>query len=147
MIIGLALSASAQLSDEAELERTASRGGLGVPAASNPFSLIDLSRIKWSHSYSVSYFSGGGTSESAGLWRTSMFYEFSPKLSMDLNLGVAHAGNLFTATDRETAFLPGFTLDYHPSNKFRATLSIQTFSGYLNPFEYRSSLWHNTIGP
>ncbi len=137
----------AQLSDQAELERNSQLGGLGQSAVGNPFSLLDLSRINWSHSYSVSYFSGGGASGSGGLWQTSMYYEFSPKLSLNLNLGIAHTGNLISSTSRETTFLPGFSLDYHPSNKFRVSLMFQTYRGNNNPYAYRSNLWHDHVGP
>jgi len=137
----------AQMSDQAELERNSRLGGLGVSAASNPFSLLDLSRIKWSHSYSISYFSGGRASGSGGLWQTSMFYEFSSKLSLNMNLGIAHTGNLISSANRETTFLPGFTLDYHPSNKFRLSLMFQTYRGSNNPYVYRSNFWHDHVGP
>jgi len=147
MVIGLALGASAQMSNDADLERASQQSGLGIPAVSNPFSLLDFSRISWSHSYSASYFSGGGYSGSAGLFRTNMFYELSSKLSLNLNLGIAHTGSLFSSTDRETTVLPGFTLDYHPSDKFQVTLMFQKYSGYVNPYEYRSGLWHNSVGP
>ena len=147
MVLVFSTFSMAQMSDQAELERNSQLGGLGQSAVSNPFSLLDLSRIKWSHSYSVSYFSGGGASGSGGMWQTSMFYEFSSKLSLNMNLGIAHTGNLISSTNRETTFLPGFTLDYHPSNKFSVSLMFQTYRGNNNPYAYRSSLWHNPIGP
>ena len=56
---------SAQLSDKADLENMSNRYGVGVKPATNTFSLLDFSRITWSHSYSVSFFSGGNTSGSA----------------------------------------------------------------------------------
>jgi hypothetical protein len=147
LVLAFSTLAVAQMSDRAELDRNTRTSGLGVPAAANPFSLIDLSRIKWSHSYSVSYFSGGGADGSGGLWQTSMYYEFSPKLSLNFNLGVAHTGNLLSNSDRQAAFLPGFTLDYHPSDKFRVSLMFQTYRGFNGPNVSRSSLWHNQMRP
>ncbi len=137
----------AQSSDQAELESSMQANSLGGRAASNAFSLIDFSRIKWSHSYSVGFFSGGGNSGSMGLFNTSMLYEFSPKLSLTVNLGVAHAGGAFSVGEQSASILPGFTLDYHPSEKFRMTFMVQQYNGFYTPDNYRSSFWHNPLGP
>ena len=147
LILSMGLSASAQMADEAALDHISQSNNLGRQAVSNPFSLLDMSRIKWSHSYSVAYFSGGGSSGSAGLFQTNMLYELSSKLTLNINLGLAHTGNILSAKDRATSFLPGFTLDYHPSDKFRMSLMVQTYNGPLNPYQGRSSLWHRPFGP
>jgi len=147
-VVLLSVTASAQMADEADLNRIERDNSLGVSATESPFSLLDFSRIKWSHSYSVSYFTGGYGSGTQGLFNTSMLYELSPKLSLSLNLGVAHSGGVFKGDGSTASFLPGFTLDYHPSNKFRMTFSVQTYRGYMNPYYYdRSSHWLNSIGP
>ncbi|MDH4035334.1 MAG: hypothetical protein OEV80_16195, partial [candidate division Zixibacteria bacterium] len=104
-----------------------------------------LSRITWSHSYSVGFFSGGAASGSVGLLNSTMFYEISSKLSLSLNLGVAHSGGNW-GEGREATLLPGFTLDYHPSDKFRMTFMIQRYDAVLNPLVDRSRSWHSPIG-
>lgn len=134
-ILLFSISASAQLADQAEIESVNS-AGYGLNPASTPFSLIDLSRVKWSHSYSVSFFSGGNNTSSLGLWNTSMFYEFSKNVSLTLNLGVAHdANSLFGGESRFTKILPGFLLDYHPSDNFNFRMGFQSYTGYY-PYYY-----------
>ncbi|UCD64862.1 MAG: hypothetical protein JSW34_05360 [Candidatus Zixiibacteriota bacterium] len=138
LILGLAGSALGQSADEAKLEEVSRAQSLGIKPAVRPFSLIDLSRVKWSHSYSVSYFSGGGYSGSMGLYNSSVFYELSSKLSLTLNIGLSHSlgGSLWADENSDAIFLPGFRLDYHPSDKFRMTLGFQRYSGYYLPYYY-----------
>lgn len=137
---------SAQLVDQADAVSTPTQQKIyGVEPALSSFSLIDFSRIKWSNSYSVSYFSGGSYSGSMGYYNSSIFYEFSPKLSMTVNIGVSHnAGSLWGDGNNDASILPGFRLDYHPSEKFRMTLMVQRLDGsYLpyNGYYYRPGLF------
>jgi len=122
---------------------------LGVDAVRSPFSLFDLSRISWSHSYSVSFFSGGLGSGSAGLWSSVMHYDLSNSLSLSVNLAVSHnSGAVWGDGSSDASFLPGFRLDYHPSEKFRMIIDFQQVDGrmssmygpyYSNP--HRSTYW------
>jgi hypothetical protein len=145
----LALPVSAQFVEQSPPNTDIAEQSFGAPPAETPFSLLDLSRIKWSHSYSVSYFSGGLGSGSLGLFTTTMFYEFSSKLSLDFNLSVAHDPSALWNDGKtsNTAFLPGFSLDYHPSQKFRMSLTYQQFVGnpyyspYYSPNYYRRGLF------
>ena len=137
----LAGACLAQQADIASLKGSSSSSltGLGVNPANTPFSLIDLSRIKWSHSYSVAFFSGGGTSGSAGLWNTSLDYEISSKLFLSLNVGVLHnPGAIWGHAESNATFLPGFRLDYRPSNNFMMSVSVQQVAGYYDPYYQRS---------
>jgi len=136
LLLLFSFSASAQLADQAEIANTNNNTGIGLNPASSPFSLIDLSQVKWSHSYSVSFFSGGNSSSSLGLWNTSMFYDLSKSLSVTLNLGIAHDANaLFGGESSFSKVLPGFLLDYHPSNNFNLRVGFQSYTGY-NPYYY-----------
>ena len=145
MLVMLASLASAQMADRAELEGLSKTSGMSVKPAANPFSLLDMSRVRWSHSYSVGFFSGGATSGSVGLLNSTMFYDISRSLSLSINLGVAHSGGSW-GEGRSATVLPGFTLDYHPSDKFRMTFMIQRFDAALNPLVGRSSSCHNPTG-
>ncbi len=148
LVIVLGATASAQLSDEAELDALAHSNTLGVGPASSPFSLVDLSRIRWSHSYSLSFFSGGNYSGAVGLLNSTMFYELSPKLSLALNLGIAHnTGALWSNGNSRASFGPGFLLDYHPSRNFRIGLNVQWHEGSYYPLMYRSQLWPRYLSP
>lgn len=137
LVLVLACAVSAQQADVASLRESSAsaQSGFGVNPAGNPFSLIDLSRISWSHSYSVSFFSGGNSSGSVGLLNTSMDYEISSKLHLSVNLGVMHQpGALWNGDQSGTNFLPGFRLDYRPSKNFHISISAQEYGGYISPY-------------
>ncbi|MCH7691374.1 MAG: hypothetical protein IIA17_10070 [candidate division Zixibacteria bacterium] len=147
VLVLLALPVSAQFVEQPQTRPDIVKDSYGAPAAETPFSLLDLSRIKWSHSYSVTYFSGGIGSSSLGIFNTTMFYELSSKLSLNMNLGIAHdPSSLWTdGKTSNTTFLPGFTLDYHPSKKFQMSFSYQQYMGnpYYSPNYYRRGLFSN----
>jgi hypothetical protein len=137
-------AAAAQQADLADLKESAASTPLGTQPTLTPSGLLDFSRLKFSHSYSVSFFSGGGVSSSLGMLNSTMFYEFSPKLSLAVNVGVLHnPGALWGNGPKDATLLPGFHLDYHPSEKFRMSVSFQQYSGYFSPYSspfYRPSL-------
>jgi hypothetical protein len=144
----LAASAAAQSSDVAKLNDITRASSLGIKPAPSPFSLLDLSRLHWSHSYSLSFFSGSGYSGSVGLLSTSMLYDLSSKLSFGLNLGVAHnTGALWGDGSSQASFLPGFWLDFHPSSKFNMSISVQKYEGSYYPFMDRSHAWPRYLSP
>lgn len=131
----------------APIPSTAPSNSLGLQGAPNPFSLLDFSRMRWSHSYSISFFSGGGSSGSVGLLNTTMDYELSKSLSLSLNVGVMHnSGALWGDGRNDATILPGFQLDYHPSEKFRLMLGFQRVSG-LSPYYYNDGSWRRSIYP
>jgi len=138
-------SVAAQQADIAQLQTSAARTDLGVRPAPSPWSLLDASRITWSHSYSVSFFSGGGTSGSFGMLNSSMLYELSPSLHLTLNLGVLHnTGALWGDGEYDATFLPGFRLDYQPSEKFFMSISVQQYKGYASPYYFGDSRYYRT---
>lgn len=142
-ILLLGISAHAQLADKATLENSSRTTSIGVEPAVTPFSLLDFSKIRWSNSYSVSFFSGGNYSGSVGLLNSTMFYDFSSKLSLALNVGIMHnPGSLWNSNQSTDAtILPGFLLDYHPSDKFSISVGMQSYRGYLGyPMYYQNSL-------
>jgi len=119
--------------DQADLQ-SAKEDYLGLKPVNKPFSLIDLSRIKWSNSYSVSFFSGGGSSSSLGMYTGSIFYELSSSLSLDMRFSIAHnPGALFDqAATTDASFYPAINLDYHPSDKFRLSVGFISYPGVYN---------------
>lgn len=131
VLVVCAASASAQLSDRVALDNTTRANSLGIAPVARVSSLIDLSRVRWSHSYSLAY-SSGAYGGSAGLLNTTMFYDFSSSLSLAVNLGVLHnPGAVWGDAKNNTTLLPGFLLDYHPSDKFRLSIGMQTrYGGY-----------------
>ncbi|MEE8576631.1 MAG: hypothetical protein V3T31_05195 [candidate division Zixibacteria bacterium] len=131
--------------------RVSSNGvtGIGVKPAVTPFSLLDMSRIKWSHSYSVSFFSGGRQSGSVGLASSSMLYEFSKSLSVSVNVGLMHdPSSLIGHGDNNGAtFLPGFSLSYHPSENFHMTIQYQRYEGRAYPYQFDRYYRRGYFGP
>lgn len=128
LFVLISISAFAQLNDGAEIAKM-KKDYLGLKPAGQPFSLIDLSKLQWSHSYSISFFSGGGSSGSNGLYVSNIFYEFSSKLSMNLKLGIAHdPGSIFDRSKgHDASFLPGIFLSYHPSPNFTISAGFDTY--------------------
>lgn len=144
LILATFAAASAQLADKAEVQ-TIKEDYAGLKAVGKPFSLIDLSRVAWSHSYSVSFFSGGGASGSIGFYTGAMFYEISPSLSIDLALGIAHnPGSLFNRDiSTDAALYPSARLDYHPSEHFRLSIGFNSYPGiYYNPYMRSGGLYN-----
>lgn len=147
LILAAFAAASAQLADKAEIQ-TIKEDYTGLKAAGKPFSLIDLSRVTWSHSYSVSFFSGGGYSGSMGFYTGAMFYEISPSLSLDFALGIAHnPGSLFNRDISSDAGLyPSARLDYHPSEHFRLSVGFSSYPGiYYNPYMRSGGLYNRYL--
>ena len=115
----------------------------GVPAVRNPFSLLDLSRVKWSHSYSVSFFSGGGGSGTLGILNSTMFYPISNSLSLTVNLGIAHSGGaIWGDAGSKALLLPGFHLNYHPSENFQMSVTFQRVAGGVGPYYAPGYGWY-----
>jgi hypothetical protein len=140
----LLLCATAAVADTAATPSAVpapTNSSLSLQGAPNPFSLLDLSRIRRSHSYSISYFSGGSSSGSAGLLNSTMFYDISRSLSLSVNIGVLHnSGSIWGDSKNDATILPGFRLDYHPSEKFRMSIAVQRVSG-LYPYYYDRGGW------
>ena len=138
IVVLLAGNVMAQLSDAAKVNELSRSNGLGVAPAISPFSLLDNSRITWSHSYSIGFFSGGNTSGSYGLLNSMMFYEVSSKLSVAFNMALSHDPGLLWGNGNQSAtFLPGFMLDFHPSKNFSLRINYQRLDGQ-NPYYYGS---------
>jgi hypothetical protein len=133
----------AQSVDLASVNQVTSHNDMSPKSSLSPFGLIDLSKVKWSNSYSISYFSGGNSSMSMGVLNTQFGYEFSSKLSMTLNFGLAHNTKaMANGENADATVLPGFSLDFHPSEKFRMNLSYQTYrngmgsNGMVNYYDW-----------
>jgi hypothetical protein len=103
---------------------------LGVESNTKNFSLLDPSKFRMSHSYSFSYFSGGGTSGSFGVYRNVLEYKVSQPLTLTLSLNYLHQPLSVFGKDRsriKDAILPNFHLRYRPSDSFSFTIDVLTF--------------------
>jgi len=104
---------------------------------------LDPNKFSMSHSYSLSFVTGGGHSFNQGLYLNTMSYRLFNPLTMYLQLGFAHqpfgqlgeknlsGGNQF--------FVSGAGLEYQPSENFKLQLEFrqQPYSFY-NPYYYNT---------
>ncbi|MEW5702621.1 MAG: hypothetical protein AB1792_10370 [Candidatus Zixiibacteriota bacterium] len=127
----------------------------GAPKALG-FALLDPSRLRMHQSYSLSYFSGGGSSGSLGLYSNMLEYDLFKPLT--LRVGLSYAHQPFGASDRSGGsvlgsgqFLPSFGLDYHPSNNFLLSIDYQTIPAVVWPYGgsniWRANSWWGPFGP
>lgn len=92
-------------------------------------SLIDPSRLSMSHSMGFE----AGTSSYGGYYMSRytnhLKYSFNPKLDLQLDLSLVNFGTSSPAfkvnDDNSSRFIPGFTLDYHPSDSFKIQVKYQ----------------------
>jgi hypothetical protein len=100
-------------------------------------SLLDPSRLKMSQSYSLSFVSGDGRSQTIGLYMNSIEYQVSRPLTLTLHLGYLHQPTALFGRGRDSGlggtFLPGFELDYRPSENFFFKINM---SSYTYPYYY-----------
>jgi len=119
---------------------------LGSESNTKTFSLLDPSRFKLHQSYSFSYFSGGGTSSSLGIYTTTLNYQISNPLSLTLSLNYLHQPLTVVGRNYDgikNAVLPNFQLYYHPNSNFSFMINVVTCPspndwGYYYPwYEHR----------
>ncbi|MFQ6002665.1 MAG: hypothetical protein ACE5KJ_02860 [Candidatus Zixiibacteriota bacterium] len=115
---------------------------LGVKSKAKSFSLLDPSKFRMSHSYTLSYFSSGKTSGSFGVYTNVLEYKFSNPLTLTLSLNFLHRPlSVFRKDQLRTkdAILPNFQLRYRPNDSFSFTINVLTFP---SPYHRESpSFW------
>lgn len=138
----LVSTVSAQFVDDATRKDYEKDNSLGVRPAVTPFSLIDFSRISWSNSYSIAFFSGGNSSGSLGMWNSRINYDLSNSLSMAFDLNLVHnPSGLVGKSTNDAVVLPGFSLDFHPSEKFRMRFDYRTLD-YRSDYMFGRRSWY-----
>jgi len=138
-VVMFPLIVMAQMADKAEIKEVTKKYDLGLTRRpSLPF--FDLSKIDFSHSYSIGYFSGGGFSGTQGYYSGTMRYQISRPLTLTLNLGILHdPGALFghNKFSDNALFLPSGWLDWRPSDNFRLSVGVETVpAGYNRGYYY-----------
>ena len=133
-LLAIPVMVSAQMADEVEVREVTEKYDLGVSQGPS-IPLIDLSRLDFSHSYSLSYFSGSGQSGTMGFYSGTMQYRIADPLTFTFNLGILHdPGTLFGSGSfsRNSVFLPSGRLDWRPSDNFRMSIGFETVPAYYN---------------
>jgi len=136
--------ASAQMTDEVEVKQITNQYDLGLGKRPS-IPLFDLSRIHFNQSYSLSFFSGGGTSGSAGLYNGTIQYRLADPLLLTFNLGILHdPGSLVGSNSRfsnSATFLPSGWLDWRPSDNFHLQLGFETHTLYNDGYYSSGRYW------
>jgi hypothetical protein len=144
MVIGMAASAGAQgapvsMSTNSPSFTGAARASdlVETPRATG-FSLLDPSRFRMSQSYSLGYFSGSGSSGSMGLYMNTIEYKISDPLTVRVGLAYLHQPLGFVQNTgalselNQGKFLPNFSLEYRPSDRFQMLVDFRTVPSYGN---------------
>ena len=146
--VALAVACMVQVSSAESIMQQAEPGtsaeSIGENRYESKFSLLDPNRFSMSHSYSLSYFSGGGDGQMIGLYINSMKYQLSNSIDVSVKLGWLHQpSNMFSqnrgVTDYGTV-LPNFQLQYHPSEKFKFMISFESIPGVYSDTR-RDMIW------
>jgi len=106
------------------------------------FSFLDPSKLKMSHSVSMSYSAFGGESIVMNTYINTIDYQFNDQLSLRTNLGIMGSpynsmpNNAFL---NDQHFFGGAELKYKPSDNTILSLSFQSL-----PYSYyRPSIWNS----
>lgn len=103
------------------------------------FSLLDPARLQIHHSYSMSYFSGGGQSGSIGLYMSTLQYQFSKPLTLRVGLGYLHQPLGFLNENmvgpEGGRILPNVQLDFRPSENMLLRFDYRTVP--VSTYDYR----------
>jgi len=137
----LPLSLSAQMTDQAEVEKITQEYDLGLSRRPS-VPLLDLSRLNMAHSYSISFFSGGGQSGSAALYNNTMTYRLADPLTLTLNLGILHNHGAIWGDNNKAVFLPSGYLDWRPSKNFSLSVGFESVPAYYNGYYNAGRYWY-----
>jgi hypothetical protein len=121
--------------DMAQELRTSSQAAGGIGGIIG----LDPSKIHFSHSYSMSYFSFNGQSFAQGLYLNTIDYEFSAPLTMRLQWGFAHAplANFGAKSVLGNGpFISAAELQYRPSEKFSIGVEYRALPSYYRSGPY-----------
>ena len=115
---------------------------LGLDSKSKSLSLLDPSRVKMWHSYTFSYFSGGGGSGNIGLYLNTIEYRPADPLRLQVSLGYLHQpfsviGNNYSGGK----ILPNFQLWYNPSSKIYLHINISSIPSWYDQSFY-DNFWN-----
>lgn len=139
----LPLSSWAQMADRAEVKEVTQKYDMGLSQKpSLPW--FDLSRLQLSHSYSIGFFSGNGTSGSRGMYSGTLMYKIADPLTLTLNVGILHDPvGLFSnnGLGQKAVVLPSGWIDWRPSKNFMLSVGFETLpvydrSGYYSSWRY-----------
>ncbi len=145
--------AMGQLKSQAEKPPVNVLGGILSPSNGGLFGLFSPDRFYMSHSYGLTYYTGGGQSGSMGIYTNTMNFKLSDPLFLRVNMGLQHQpfGGPKIYENQGAQFLHGAELIYQPNRNLQMTVGYSNnpfYSGYgfyPNPF-YRSPGLYDGFG-
>jgi len=118
-------------------------GFFGLTPQKSSFSLLDPSRLKMSHSYTLSYYSSKEGSGNAGLYLNTLQYRVSEPLTLTMNLGYLHSPVFWQRSHsslNNQRILSDFQLEYKKSS-FYFLLKIGNLPKGHNPYYLSDWRW------
>ena len=122
------------------------------PGASRSiFSLFDPSRFEMHQSYSMSFFSGNGGTQSIAMYLNSIDYKLAQPLTLQLDLAFVHQPQTLFGAEGTSGLngkiLPSFRLLWEPSKDFHMAISYETRNAYYNPYysPYYSGYYNRSL--
>jgi len=138
LILLTTASAMGQFKSESEKPPLDVLGGITAPQGQGLLGLFSPDRFHMSHSYGVTFFSGGGQSGSVGLYTNTMDFRLSDPLSLRINTGILHRpfGGPKNAPD-DAQLVHGAELIYKPTKNFQMNVGYSStpFYGGYRPYE------------
>lgn len=108
----------------------------------NTFRLLDPSRFAMTHSYAMSFQSGGQGSSMLGRYTNTLKYQISKQAQLRVNVGLErlllNTSPAMKASGGVTRVVPGFDFLYRPN----ARISIYVGYGVSQPYEMGSACLH-----
>ncbi len=92
-------------------------------------SFLDTNKLSMSHSLGFEAGSSSFGGYYLSRYTNHLKYSFNPKLDLQLDLSLINFGSSSPSfkinDDNSSRFVPGFTLDYHPSESFKLQVKYQ----------------------
>lgn len=142
LLIGLAMAASVHAQLRSQIEQKPIDVLGGISNTGSLFGFFSPDRFVMNHSYSLSYFTGGGVSGSSGIYMNTMNFKLSNPLFLRVNMGVQHQpfGGPKIFGNEGANFLHGAELVYQPNKNLQMMVGYSNhpfgsgFGYYPNPF-------------
>ena len=136
---------------QTQTQESAERPTNQLVGASSPFSLLDFSRLHMQQSYSLSFFSAGGRSESIAMYLNQIDYDVTSTLRLSVGMAWLHQPQATLGFSEKTVserLLPSFSLNWQPSKNFLLRVDYRTLSPYNTYYRdrYYDRYYDNDLG-
>ena len=137
--VWLPLTAFGQMADQAEIKEITKQYDRGLTKAPS-FSFLDPSRFNLTHSYGLTFFSGGGTSGSMGMYNGTITYQLARPLTLTFNIGILHDPSSIWNDNKKfgnnAIFLPSGRIDWRPSKNFMMSVGFERGPAYNQNYNF-----------